>query len=141
MRTPSAAILRAALLDSERRGTADTFLARLSPEELDFIQYDWEIWARDDQLPPDDTLNPQGCCWTTWLILAGRGAGKTRAGAEWVRAQALANQPGGGTHPARIALIGETLADVRSVMVEGFRVCSPFIRTMSGPYLSRQSAC
>lgn len=46
-------------------------------------------------------------------MLGGRGAGKTRAGAEWVRAQAQARQP------IRIALIGETLADVRDVMVEG----------------------
>ena len=44
---------------------------------------DWEIWARDDQLPPTDHK------WRTWLILGGRGAGKTRAGAERVRGQAL----------------------------------------------------
>src|SRR6185295_8842119 len=53
-----------------------------------------------------------GAPWTTWLILGGRGAGKTRAGAEWVRAQAADPH-------ARIALIGETERDVREVMVEG----------------------
>jgi phage terminase large subunit-like protein len=50
--------------------------------------------------------------WTTWLILGGRGAGKTRAGAEWVRAVAA-------DRTARIALIGETERDVREVMIEG----------------------
>lgn len=47
------------------------------------------------------------------MILGGRGAGKTRAGAEWVRAVALQQTQ------ARIALIGETLSDVRSIMIEG----------------------
>lgn len=64
------------------------------------------MWARDDQLPP-----PPDTDWTAWLILGGRGAGKTRAGAEWIRQQAR--------NPIRIALVGETLADVRDVMVEG----------------------
>src|SRR5262249_38448340 len=53
-----------------------------------------------------------GAPWVTWLILGGRGAGKTRAAAEWVRAQA--HDP-----YARIALIGETARDVREVMIEG----------------------
>ena len=51
--------------------------------------------------------------WTTWLILGGRGAGKTRAGAEWVRRVAL------GDPKARIALIGEGEHETREVMVEG----------------------
>lgn len=51
--------------------------------------------------------------WSTWLILGGRGAGKTRAGAEWVRGVALADPK------ARIALVGETEHEVRSVMIEG----------------------
>ncbi|MBL8564748.1 MAG: DNA-packaging protein [Hyphomicrobiaceae bacterium] len=57
--------------------------------------------------------------WRVWLILGGRGAGKTRAGAEWVRAKALGVSPIAGVPAARIALIGETLADVRRVMIEG----------------------
>lgn len=73
---------------------------------------DWQLWARDDQLP-------QGEDWTTWLVLGGRGAGKTRAGAEWVRAQALGLYPFASEPAMRIALIGETLGDVRSVMIEG----------------------
>ena len=57
-------------------------------------------------------LTPGGMPWTTWVILGGRGAGKTRAGAEWVRMQAL-------DPSARLALIGETGRDVREVMIEG----------------------
>ena len=53
-----------------------------------------------------------------WVILGGRGAGKTRAGAEWVRAKALGLFKG--EMPARrIALVGETIGDVRRVMIEG----------------------
>ncbi len=93
-------------------------LARLSPAQLEqmraeFAAEDWEAlgssWtvnARPGQLPPPGD-------WRLWLMLAGRGFGKTRAGAEWVDALARAN-PG-----ARIALIGASLHDVRSVMVEG----------------------
>ena len=56
------------------------------------ILHDWEVWARDDQLPPP-TREGEGPDWNTWLILGGRGAGKTRAGAEWIRAQALGKPP------------------------------------------------
>lgn len=80
------------------------FLAALEPREARALWHAWEVWARPDQLPP-------GGDWTVWLLLGGRGAGKTRAGAEWIRRQARA--------PIRIALVGETLADVRDVMVEG----------------------
>jgi phage terminase large subunit-like protein len=58
---------------------------------------------------------PPGGDWTTWVMLGGRGAGKTYAGAHWVRELVQA----GGAEAARIALIGETMADVRDVMVEG----------------------
>jgi phage terminase large subunit-like protein len=68
--------------------------------------YDWAQWARAEQLPP-------GGDWRTWLILAGRGFGKTRAGAEWVRGQAEADGS------LRIALVAATLAEARAVMVEG----------------------
>ena len=55
-----------------------------------------------------------------WLILGGRGAGKTRAGAEWVSAQgAAASRRSAARRPQRIALVGETLGDVRRVMIEG----------------------
>ena len=91
-------------------------LAALSDDELAFLAGDWQVWARDDQLPPDTIENAP---WRVWLILGGRGAGKTRAGAEWVRAKALGVPPIAGEPAARIALIGETLADVRRVMIEG----------------------
>jgi phage terminase large subunit-like protein len=86
-----------------------------SAARIDEILHGWQIWARDDQLPPP--LDGDG--WRSWLILGGRGAGKTRAGAEWVRAMAL-GEPHVTTEPARrIALVAETYHDARSVMVEG----------------------
>ena len=64
------------------------------------------------QTPP--AALPDGEPWRTWLFMGGRGAGKTRAGAEWLADQAEALGPGG-----RLALIGPTLHDVREVMIEG----------------------
>ncbi len=79
-------------------------LATLSEKECAELYYDWSLWARDDQRPPPGD-------WIYWLILAGRGAGKTRAGAEavreWVKSFAIVN------------LIGATHDDVRDVMVLG----------------------
>jgi phage terminase large subunit-like protein len=92
-------------------------LAELTPEDIAFLATDWQVWARDDQLPPITT--PAGDPWRVWLILGGRGAGKTRAGAEWVRAKALGLPPFANQPCARIALVGETLGDVRHVMIEG----------------------
>ena len=92
-------------------------LAELPLEELRFLNWDWQIWARDDQLPPEDDEGAGP--WRTWLILGGRGSGKTRAGAEWVKAQAEALARSGGAASGRIALVGETLDQARSVMVEG----------------------
>lgn len=93
-------------------------LADWPDEAIQHILHDWEIWARDDQLPPR-CVDHSGTAWRTWLILGGRGAGKTRAGAEWVRAQALGKTPFAKVPARRIALVGETLHDVRSIMVEG----------------------
>jgi phage terminase large subunit-like protein len=80
------------------------FIGELSDAEALQLQYTWEAWARDKQLPP-----PGG--WRFWLMLMGRGAGKTRAGAEWIRKRKEKH--------GRIGLIGRTAADVRDVMVEG----------------------
>ena len=92
-------------------------LTSLRAEHIQAIASHWDIWARRDQLPPLRAQN--GGEWTQWLILGGRGAGKTRAGAEWVRGVAL-GLSGFARKPARrIALVGETMADVRDVMVEG----------------------
>jgi phage terminase large subunit-like protein len=68
--------------------------------------------ARADQLPPAGD-------WTTWLFLGGRGAGKTRAGAEWVRGLVYGLPPFSDVEVKRIALVGESFGDVRDVMVEG----------------------
>ncbi len=86
----------------ERRAS----LAAFSPAEREELVTHWKLWARPDQLPPPGD-------WRTWLILAGRGFGKTRAGAEWVRALAERDPE------ARIALVGASLPEVRAVMVEG----------------------
>lgn len=74
--------------------------------QLEQLAYHWPFWRRADQCPPAKD-------WRCWLILAGRGFGKTRTGAEWVRTTAE-GQPG-----VRIALIGATLNDTRAIMVEG----------------------
>ncbi len=101
-----------------RRGSSSRSLSELSDEEIARLYRDWRLWARDDQLPPDVT--GAGEDWRVWLILGGRGAGKTRAGAEWVRAMALGLwRDGPLRRPVRIALAGETHADVRNVMIEG----------------------
>jgi len=81
-------------------------VAELSDDQAVALAYDWMLEARDKQLPPSGE-------WTVWLILAGRGFGKTRTGAETVRMWAEEN-PG-----CRIALVARTAADVRDVMVEG----------------------
>jgi|TARA_R100000655_G_scaffold1922_4_gene7271 phage terminase large subunit-like protein len=78
----------------------------LSDEEKIQAMWDWTLWARPKQLPPPGN-------WRIWLILAGRGFGKTRSGAEWVRQQVENGNAG------RIALVGATAADVRDTMVEG----------------------
>lgn len=95
----------------------EPWLATLSAGEAEFLLHDWQLWARDDQLPPP--LSQGGGDWTTWLILGGRGAGKTRAGAEWVRGLALGKPPFADAPVGRIALIGETLGDARAVMIDG----------------------
>lgn len=73
--------------------------------------YDWENIARKEQTPPPDDWN-----WTTWLVLGGRGAGKTRSGAEWIRSIIKLL---GRKYKARIALVAESYADAREVMIEG----------------------
>lgn len=80
-------------------------MAEKTPKELEEIYFDWNRWALDKQRPPEGD-------WTTWLLLGGRGSGKTRAGSEWVRALAAR-----GIGP--IALVGETMTEVASIMVRG----------------------
>jgi phage terminase large subunit-like protein len=92
-------------------------LANLDEAELHFIASDWQLFAHAHQWPPDAAAS--GRHWLTWLLIGGRGAGKTRAGAQWIRAQALGLSPLAIEPVARIALVGETEHDVREVMIEG----------------------
>ena len=96
---------RAKLLASDQKATED-FLSSLSDEEALMALFEWQFWARPEQLPPEGD-------WTTWLYMGGRGAGKTRAGAEWIRARVNAGIA------KRIALVASTFAEARDVMVEG----------------------
>jgi len=82
----------------------------LSRKEREVLEADWPVFAHDHQEPPE--LGANGAPWVTWLIVGGRGAGKTRAGAEWVRT--LAAKP-----RQRIALVGGSEHEVREVMIEG----------------------
>lgn len=91
-----------ALEPHERR----TELKRMSERQRRSLKRHWRLWAHQGQVPPDDG-------WHTWLVMAGRGFGKTRAGAEWVRSVAEAD---GG---ARIALVAASLGEARRVMIEG----------------------
>ena len=99
----------ASLPDEGRRA----FLDSLSGNALRAMPWVWELWAHEGH-----QLAPAGD-WQTWVILGGRGAGKTRAGAEWVRAQVEGATPLAPGRCRRIALLGETLEQVRAVMVEG----------------------
>ena len=82
------------------------YLRGLPEPEAARLTYNWPLYARDSQLPPPGD-------WDTWLILAGRGFGKTRTGAEWVRAQVETR------HATRIALVARTLPEAQSIMIEG----------------------
>lgn len=81
-------------------------VAKMPPETIETFLTHWSWWRRPDQKPPPGK-------WRTWLVMAGRGFGKTRMGAEWVRDHAEGNRY------ARIALVGATPDDVRRVMIEG----------------------
>ena len=105
------------LLAAVRGGRFEALVAGLSPYELECLTFDWCLSGRADQLPPASAND--GAPWTTWLVMGGRGAGKTRTGAEWVRGLALAHPGFAEVPPRRIALIGETYEDVRNVMIEG----------------------
>lgn len=97
------------------------FLEALADDELLALPYIWDIWAMAHQRPPEGD-------WRTWVVLGGRGAGKTRAGAEWVRAQVEGPRPLDPGAARRVALVGETYEQVRDVMVfgeSGILACSP----------------
>src|SRR5438067_12642634 len=110
-----------ASLPKTQRGA---ILKSLSDAELEALEHDWEWWARPNQLPPTGN-------WRTWLLLAGRGFGKTRTLAEWVCQQTASGRAG------RIALVAATAADARDVLVEGesgiLAVAPPWFRPVYEP--------
>lgn len=106
----SSAELLSRLPEAERK----KILSEFTDKELEVLEYDWEFWARQNQKTPEGK-------WLTWLILAGRGFGKTRTGAE----QILKWQREG---YKRFALVAQTPAEARDVMIEGesgILACAP----------------
>lgn len=82
------------------------YTAELPEKEAEQFWHSWEVWARDNQLaPPGD--------WTGWLLLAGRGFGKTRTAGEWIRQIVATGNYG------RIGIVARTAADLRDVVVDG----------------------
>lgn len=115
--------------------SSPNLLSYLTPHErerltalLQEARYRWTLRARPSQLPPSGD-------WRVWLVMAGRGYGKTRTGAEWVRS--LAEQG----KASRIALVARTPADVRDIMIEGesglLAICPPDNRPHWSPSLRR----
>ncbi|MEJ8560871.1 terminase family protein [Yoonia sp. GPGPB17] len=114
--------LGADLIASARASWQKDFLAILTPEQIVTLPYLFDFWAMPHQIAPSGN-------WRTWVILGGRGAGKTRAYSEWVRKMvegALPHAPGAAR---RVALVGETMDQAREVMVFGdsglLSVCPP----------------
>ena len=91
-----------ASLSEEQR---QLLIRSLNPADADALLYDWKLWARANQLAPKGD-------WSTWMIMSGRGWGKTRTGAEWIRERVQAGY-------RRIGLIAKTPADARDIMIEG----------------------
>ncbi|MCC5960404.1 MAG: DNA-packaging protein [Rhodobacteraceae bacterium] len=101
--------------------TVAEFLDSLSDDALAALPWLFEFWAAPHQLPPAGD-------WRTWVCMGGRGAGKTRAGAEWVRAQVEGARPLDAGAARRVALVAETYDQARDVMVfgdSGIMACSP----------------
>ena len=111
----------AAWIASAPAAIQSEFLEGLGPREVRALPYLFEFWAHPHQIAPKGD-------WRTWVIMGGRGAGKTRAGAEWVRSRvegAAATDPG---VCRRAALVGETIDQVREVMIfgeSGIMACAP----------------
>lgn len=117
--------MAASLLEGIVAGSdADEVFKALSPCERQRLMHLWPAWARPEQLsPPGD--------WRTWLILSGRGWGKTRTAAEWSRQQVETRRCG------RMALVAATAADARDVLVEGesgiLAISPPWCRPLYEP--------
>lgn len=100
-------------------------LASLGPQKAEELRHDWGFWARPEQLEPDGN-------WNIWVALAGRGWGKTRAGAEWVRHRIRSGDK-------IVHCVAPTKGDVRRVMVEGdsglLNVCWAGDKTYKGKHI------
>ncbi len=99
----------------------EAFLSELGEGALGALPFLFEFWAMEHQLPPEGD-------WRSWVIMGGRGAGKTRAGAEWVRSMVEGPLPMDPGRASRVALVGETHDQVREVMIfgeSGILACSP----------------
>lgn len=108
-------------LASATPDVVDEFLHGLSEGSFLALPWVFEFWALPHQLPPEGA-------WKSWVVMGGRGAGKTRAGAEWVRAEVEGPRPGDPGRSRRVALVGETIDQVRDVMVfgdSGILACTP----------------
>lgn len=111
----------ASLIASAPPAWQAAFLTGLSEKALRALPFLFDFWALDHQRAPDGD-------WRTWVILGGRGAGKTRAGAEWVRSMAEGPTPRAKGRARRIAIIAETVDQAREVMIfgdSGIMACSP----------------
>jgi phage terminase large subunit-like protein len=100
-------------------------LRKLGPTKSEELRYNWDFWARPEQIEPKGE-------WSVWLALAGRGWGKTRAGAEWVRHRIKKGDK-------IVHCVAPTKGDVRRVMVEGdsglLNVCWKGDKTYRGKHL------
>lgn len=108
-------------LASATPDVVDEFLQGLSEGSFLALPWVFEFWALPHQLPPEGA-------WKSWVVMGGRGAGKTRAGAEWVRAEVEGPRPGDPGRARRVALVGETIDQVRDVMIfgdSGILACTP----------------
>ncbi len=103
--------------DAVRLNAIQSMRRELSQRPLASFSYRWPLIARHNQAPPDGA-------WTAWILLAGRGFGKTRTGAEWVRSLVESGRA------ERIALVARTPAEVRDTMIQGtsglLNVCPPW---------------
>lgn len=100
------------LLGSASEAETKALLDGLSPNAIKALPWLFDFWALPHQRPPQGD-------WSTWVLMGGRGAGKTRAGSEWVRAMVEGSRPMARGKVGRVALIGETFDQVREVMIFG----------------------
>ena len=109
--------LEAMTADADRLNSIRSVRSNLSEDARIPLSYRWPLVARNNQTPPDGL-------WTAWILMAGRGFGKTRTGAEWVRAQVESGRAG------RIALVARTPAEIRDTMIQGpsglLSICPPW---------------